>query len=123
MNIIGGVECLAPYYLDADIVIGPLFDGGGMKTKSIEAMSYGKIYVATKESLVGCWDEMNDIIRNKIVFRSDDAKEWVSIINGLVGSDIKKFNFDVYDLFIRKFSYEAVRDQLAVLLKDGGKAV
>ena len=123
MNIIGGVECLAPYYLAADIVIGPLFDGGGMKTKSIEAMSYGKIYVATKESLVGCWDEMNDIIRNKIVFRSDDAKEWVSIINGLVGSDIKKFNFDVYDLFIRKFSYEAVRDQLAVLLKDGGKAV
>lgn len=123
VNIIGSVESLASYYLDTDIVIGPLFDGGGMKTKSVEAMSYGKIYVATKESLVGCWDEMNDIIRNKIVFRSDDAKEWVSIINSLVDSDIKKFNFEVYDLFVKKFSYGAVRDQLAALLKDGGKVV
>lgn len=121
MNIIGSVEKLEPYYLDTDIVIGPLFDGGGMKTKSIEAMSYGKIYVATKESLVGCWDEMDDTIRNKIVFRSDDAKEWISIISGLVDSEIRKFNEPEYRLFLKKFSYEAMKVQLAELLKDGGK--
>ena len=36
---------------------------------------------------------------------------------------IKKFNFEVYDLFVKKFSYGAVMDQLAALLKDGGKVV
>lgn len=121
MNIIGGVEYLEPYYLDADIVIGPLFDGGGMKTKSIEAMSYGKTYVATEEALVGCWDEMDDSIRNKIVFKSDDSSEWISIINSLIESDINKFHSELYELFINKFSYEAMKNQLALILKNGGK--
>lgn len=30
INIIGGVESLDPYYENADIVIAPLFDGGGI---------------------------------------------------------------------------------------------
>lgn len=61
INVIGGVESLNPYYENADIVIAPLFDGGGMKSKTVEALSFGKIFVGTEESLL------------------DSGKKWIAI--------------------------------------------
>ena len=46
-------------------MIAPLFDGGGMKSKTVEALSFGKIFVGTEESLFGFWEEMDSDIRGK----------------------------------------------------------
>lgn len=59
IRIYGSVDSLAPYYMGADVIIAPLFDGGGMKTKTVEALSYGKSIVATDEGLEGFWQEMD----------------------------------------------------------------
>ena len=69
INVIGGVESLDPYYENADIVIAPLFDGGGMKSKTVEALSFGKIFVGTEESLFGFWEEMDSNIRGKTCYQ------------------------------------------------------
>ncbi|MGC3977160.1 MAG: glycosyltransferase [Paludibacteraceae bacterium] len=51
--VVGLVDEIAPYYLDADFVVSPLFSGAGMKIKVVEALMYGKAIIGTKESFEG----------------------------------------------------------------------
>lgn len=116
--IVGGVDSLTPYYENADIVIAPLFDGGGMKSKTVEALSYGKVFIGTEESLFGFWEEMDDSIKGNSVFQCNTVEEWVSTLNNLIGCEIKKYNQEEYELFIRKFSYESAREQLRKIMME-----
>lgn len=111
-NVIGEVESLDEYYENADIVIAPLFEGGGMKSKTVEAISFGKTFVGTTESLFGFWEEMDDTIKEKSVMQCDTIDAWVTILNRLIDSEINKFNPTLFELFQQKFSYEAMRDML-----------
>ena len=118
INVIGGVESLNPYYENADIVIAPLFDGGGMKSKTVEALSFGKIFVGTEESLFGFWEEMDSDIRGKTCYQCNTPEEWIQTINNLTNDDINKFNEDVFELFKAKFSYDVIRDQLKAIMEE-----
>lgn len=118
INVIGGVESLNPYYENADIVIAPLFDGGGMKSKTVEALSFGKIFVGTEESLFGFWEEMNSNIRGKTCYQCNTPEEWIQTINNLANDDIHKFNEDVFELFKAKFSYDVIREQLKAIMEE-----
>lgn len=118
INVIGGVESLNPYYENADIVIAPLFDGGGMKSKTVEALSFGKIFVGTEESLFGFWEEMDSDIRGKTCYQCNTPEEWIQTINNLTNDDIHKFNENVFELFKSKFSYDVIRDQLKVIMEE-----
>ena len=117
INIIGGVESLNPYYENADIVIAPLFDGGGMKSKTVEALSFGKVFVGTEESLFGFWEEMNDDIRDQTCYQCNTPEEWIQTLNSLSNSDIHKFNTKVFELFKEKFSYNVIRDKLKIIME------
>lgn len=118
INVIGGVESLNPYYENADIVIAPLFDGGGMKSKTVEALSFGKIFVGTEESLFGFWEEMDSDIRGKTCYQCNTPEEWIQTINNLANADIHKFNEDVFELFKAKFSYDVIRNQLKAIMEE-----
>ena len=118
INVIGGVDSLNPYYENADIVIAPLFDGGGMKSKTVEALSFGKIFVGTEESLFGFWEEMDSDIRGKACYQCNTPEEWIQTINNLANDDIHKFNEAVFELFKAKFSYDVVRDKLKAIMEE-----
>lgn len=117
VEIIGGVDSLTPYYENADIVIAPLFDGGGMKCKTAEAISFGKVIVATDESLFGFWEEMDESIQNKICYKCNSAKMWIHTLNMLAEGSIHKYNERLYGLFLEKFSYDVVREKLRAVMK------
>lgn len=53
IEVVGTVNEIEQYYYDADLVIIPIPYGSGMKTKTAEAMMYGKYIIATKEALEG----------------------------------------------------------------------
>ena len=118
INVIGGVESLNPYYENADIVIAPLFDGGGMKSKTVEALSFGKIFVGTEESLFGFWEEMDTSIREKTCYQCNTPEEWIQTVNNLANDDIHKFNEDVFELFKAKFSYDVIRDKMKAIMEE-----
>lgn len=117
VNVVGTVETPVPYYLDADIFIAPLFDGGGMKVKSIEALSYGKCFVGTEESLHGFWEEFSDSVRNKFIYKVNTKEEWIAIINKLATQDTYKFNKTVFNDFYSHFSYETMKKSFEEQLK------
>ena len=52
-DIIGHVEDLDDFYRQIDIAINPMVGGTGLKIKSLEALSYGKALLATKDAMVG----------------------------------------------------------------------
>ncbi|MBC3941304.1 glycosyltransferase [Sphingomonas albertensis] len=58
VELIGAVDDLAPWYAGATLVIAPIFDGSGMKTKVAEALMHGKRIAATPEALSGYADDV-----------------------------------------------------------------
>ena len=54
-NIIyaGFVADINPYFKGADIFINPVVDGGGIKTKLVEALGYGLSVVSTRSGAIG----------------------------------------------------------------------
>jgi len=68
-------EELDMYYRNSDIFIAPIIEGGGMKTKVVEAIMYGCPVIGTKEAFEG-YEDFLDLIG----FRSDiisDYKQYI----------------------------------------------
>lgn len=81
VHVIGTVDSLKEWYADADLVVAPIFEGGGMKVKTAEALSYGKRFIGCTESLEGYWEDMPDAIRNRKVFRCNDPQEFAKTVD------------------------------------------
>lgn len=116
IEIIGPVDSMDPYYREADIVITPIFDGGGMKSKDVEAISYGKCVLSTHESFHGIWEHAPDTIKNRTLFCSDDAIEWAAILNRLLASEINTHDREEYEWFCANYSYDALLNRFKELL-------
>lgn len=107
IHVIGTVESLREWYVNADLIVAPIFEGGGMKVKTAEALSYGKNFIGCTESLEGYWEGIPDNLRNHKIYKCDDAKRFAGAIN-----DIAKTEFYINDIEIKKwadlnYSYQA----------------
>lgn len=111
VRLVGTVDDLSEYYLNADIVIAPIFDGGGMKVKTMEAVSYAKCLIGTTESLHGFWEKMPESVRGNTVYQCDTVEEWIQSLNLLINKKLNKFNEDLYAVYKEFFSYEALLKQ------------
>ena len=119
LTVVGFIGSLDDVYRQTDIIIAPIFDGGGMKVKCMEAVAYGKCIVGTSESMRGLWEEMDEI-QNKIVFQSDTAEGWIEILNKLAESDIYKYNAELHKIFLEKYSYQAFFKSFQEVLDHNG---
>ncbi len=99
----GYVDDLADYYVKSKFVISPIFSGSGMKTKTVEALSFGKSIIGTDEAFVGI-----DADYNKIGAKCNTATEFIEAINlsviQLAGKN--HFNEYSYQWFIDNLSFE-----------------
>lgn len=107
IHVIGFVDSLSEYYSYADMVIAPLTDGGGMKIKTAEAISYGKMFLGSSESLYGYWEEIPDDLKGKVVFKCDTAEEYLKAFNKIDGKPICKKNEELITLYDRLYSENA----------------
>jgi glycosyltransferase involved in cell wall biosynthesis len=55
----GSISDLHQFYSQADICINPTFNGTGLKIKTFEALSFGKILVAHPHSILGVFEKEN----------------------------------------------------------------
>lgn len=110
IEILGRVESMAAYYETADVVIEPVFDGGGMKVKTIEALSFGKIIISTPESLNGYWEAMPETLKGRFIFRCNTADEWTEACNKVMDMETRRYNQEVFDVFAKSFSEAVLLD-------------
>lgn len=101
VEYLGLVDDLQPLYKYASIVIAPIFKGSGMKTKTVEAMSYGKTIIGTDECFQGIECDFS-----KIGGLCNTADEFIYVINSY-GGNIQ--NDYTRDLFETKYSNSAVQ--------------
>lgn len=109
VQIIGTVDSLSDYYYEADFVISPIFDGSGMKTKTAEALMYGKTIIGTSESFEGYKYNKN------IGFVCNDSESFISVINLNVFMKYNKFS---RELFTTYYSFRNLENKIECLVNE-----
>lgn len=111
IRYLGFVDDLAPYYNSAAFVISPIFSGSGLKTKTIEALSYGKNIIGTTETFVDIEIDIDSI--GALV---NTKEEFIKAIKDFNIKD--KFNNTALEYFSTNFSKENVKKQFYTFLRD-----
>ena len=109
IHIIGEVEDLAPWYYHADLVVEPIFEGDGMKTKTVEAMMFGKTILGSDEAFCG-YEGLNNYLCNT-------ADEFVNRINCYKKNGVEKFNDEIRSIYLDKYSEDAVLSTMKEAIK------
>ena len=107
VHVIGTVESLREWYVNADLIVAPIFEGGGMKVKTAEALSYGKHFVGCTESLEGYWEGMPKVFWNKKIFKCDDPKDFAKAINRSANEEFYVNDREIKDWADLNYSYQA----------------
>lgn len=101
--IIGFVEDLNLFYSKADFVISPIFKGSGMKTKTAEALMYGKSIIGTREAFEGF------LIPEGVGICCNSATEFISNYNN---NNLPIFNGNSRLLYEKLYSPNAFNEAL-----------
>lgn len=96
VEVVGGVEDLSEWYNKANIVVGPIFHGDGMKTKTAEALQFGKLYIGTKEALCG-YDDLKP-------YECNTKDEFIKTINNLIENGIPSYVPEIREIFDKNYS-------------------
>lgn len=96
VTLVGYADDIDEEYRNAVGVIAPIFKGSGMKTKTIEAMSYGKSIFGTDEAFAGI-----DCDYSQIGGRCNAADEYIESLNL---QKIEYLNDYSFELFNSKYS-------------------
>ncbi|CAJ0888531.1 hypothetical protein AMST5_03885 [freshwater sediment metagenome] len=112
IEVIGGVEDLAPWYFSSHFVIAPIFVGSGMKTKVAEALMFGKKVVGAPEAFCGYED-----VAERAGWICKTAKDFIETINRLEHTAMPRFDEEVRALFDKHYSFDTARARLARILQ------
>ncbi len=110
IEVISDAPDLAPYFEDADIMVLPIFAGSGMKVKTCESLMYGKNIIGTDEALEGY-----DIVEGVSGWRCNTADEFIACINDFINKPRKRYNAAARQLYLDKYSEQAVIDKFKEL--------
>ena len=112
IEVISDAPEVEPHFEDADLMVLPIFAGSGMKVKTCESLMYGKNIIATPEALEGY--ELN---YNRMGACCTTAEEFVKAINSFIASPRPRFNAYCRQIFLRKYSEQAVVDRFRKVLE------
>ena len=111
VRVIGKVDELSPWYLNAQYIIAPIFEGSGMKTKVAEAFMFGKKILATRSALAGY-----DNLPEYSYYLCNTSKEYIDTIESLVDSNYSNFDENIRNIYEKKFSLSSSQTILSSIL-------
>lgn len=112
VQVIGAVDHVAPWYLGAQFVIAPIFDGSGMKTKVAEALMFGKRIVGTPEAFVG-YEDAEDI-----GMVCTTPAEFLEALHKEMDGATARVDPRLRGIYEDKYSYAAAKSRLATILSN-----
>lgn len=107
VTLVGYADDIVSEYMSSTGVIAPIFKGSGMKTKTVEALSYAKSIFGTSEAFAGIDCDYSQI--GGLCNTQND------FIKALSRTDITNHNSYSENLFERKYSNEVFQQQLSEL--------
>jgi glycosyltransferase involved in cell wall biosynthesis len=117
VEVNGFVDDLDAFYYRADIMVLPIFSGGGMKTKTAEGMMFGKTIFGTAESFIG-YDP--DFARTGAL--CETADQFVSAIETFTAHrPKKKFNSYSREHFLAHYESGSLLEKFRSLFTEAGR--
>ena len=113
VQVVGTVDSMAQWYLNADFVIAPIFGGSGMKTKVAEALMFGKKIVGTPEAFSGY-----ESVTNRVGCICEDAEQFLTAIEAVCAIDNTAFDPDLRDIYENNYSIDAARKRLLEIMAE-----
>ena len=108
--LLGRVDSLDNFYQRGDVVINPVFQGTGLKIKTFEALSYGKVVIVHPHSSQGIYKRdtaplllasqpadwvniISDILKNRILVQEIKQKDekYIQEMNNYINSQYSSF--------------------------------
>lgn len=111
VEFLGRVDSLDKLYIESSGVVAPIFSGSGFKTKTAEALSFGKTVIGYSEAFEGIDHEENTSAC--IVVTSDN--EFIDKLNNLC--PYKRYNEISEKLFHDKLSDDAQIHKFSILFQ------
>lgn len=102
IEIVSNAPNLAPFFLEADFMILPIFAGSGMKVKTCESLMYGKNILGTDEAFEGY-----DIDTNRVGGCCRTADDFINRINQYAQAPIPRHNAYARNTYEQFYSEEA----------------
>ena len=116
IEVHGFVPDLDSFYYGADLVVLPIFTGGGMKTKTAEAMMFGRSILGTNEAFVGY-----DADFTRVGALCESADDFIAAIESWQKNSSPRYNEYCRNLFVEKYSNEASSVKFRNLFSGEGK--
>lgn len=103
--VTGTIDSVDKYYDLARIVVVPLFNGGGVKVKLLEALGYGKLVITTSKGIEG-----TDFINNTHLLVADTELEFIKKCNDVLDNydQYKEILINAKKKMISEYSWEKV---------------
>ena len=111
VEVIGEVEDLEQWYVDAHVVVAPIFDGSGMKTKVAEGLMFGKKVIGTAEAFSGYGE-----VVNRAGSVCDSATEFIEAIENSHEMVSGPVDLEMREIYLRHYSYQAALGRLRQIL-------
>ena len=110
-NIIyaGFVDDITLFYKGADMLINPVTDGGGIKTKLVEALGYNMNVVTTASGAIGV---PLTLTGGKMMIVEDD--NWTNFSEAVIKSNVES---DIPNAFFDNFYWGKIAEKAADILK------
>lgn len=78
IELLGFIENQDDFYSKADVVINPTYQGTGLKIKTFESISYGKVTMVHPHSMIGIYQK-----DKAPIFASEKAEKWVDYLRDI----------------------------------------
>lgn len=111
-RVLGYVDDLGDLYSRASCVAIPLFDGGGMKIKTAEALMHGKYIFGTDEAFSGYAFDVS-----KVGALCNSADEFIKRVNEHAAQSANDFNEYAYRYFRENHSSEVASANFQIALR------
>lgn len=106
VHVIGTVDKIEEWIMNADFVVFPIFEGSGMKVKTCEALMYGKKIFASNEACEG-------YILNGAIDICNTAEEFINSINSFIHNySLPIYNEKARNLFLSHYSDNMFEEKL-----------
>ena len=113
----GFVDDLDDLYCKSICVISPIFSGSGLKTKTIEAMRYGKFILGTSEAFVGVEEHISEV-----GMLCNTKEDFISGLEQFSNNEENRFSqitfFESsYNCFINNYTHDIACSKFAPIFK------
>lgn len=115
IEILGYVKDLNVIISQADVILLPVFKGGGMKVKTCEGLMFGKNMIGTKEAFEGY-----DIDYSQVGAMCNTREEFIKSLKEISSQEKKRFNKYSREEYIKKYSYNATLKQFKEIINKRG---